>query len=190
MTEQPEKEQKRSFVGEKDVPLREERPETSPVTFIKVNGKDVPLLKPEIVPTLMYGKLCEILDELKMLNNIFKEAKQPTSFQNPAPTIQQTEKALGINTNSAVPSASVTQTPLPTEQTPRVKEILAALEPVKDLLVIDLNASAMFVMVKPASFLGPDNFANVAKIIHALDGHYMSAGKNSHFEIPKAPLRK
>lgn len=185
---EPEKatEQKRSFVTDKDA-SQESRPNTSPVTTININGKEVHLLKPEIAPTLTYGKLCEILDELKMMNGFFKNVKEPTSFQNTAPPQPPASNKVEQSAQSIAPLQSP---PRPTEQTPRIKEILAALEPVADLLKIDTEGSAMSVMVKPASFLGPENFAKVAQIIRAIGGQYVSAGKNSHFEISKAPLRK
>ena len=42
-----------------------------------------------------------------------------------------------------------------------------------------------FVIVKPKRFLGSDNFAKIASVVRELGGEYVSAGKNSHFEIPK-----
>jgi hypothetical protein len=42
-----------------------------------------------------------------------------------------------------------------------------------------------FIIVKPKRFLGSDNFAKIASVIRELGGEYISAGKNSHFEIPK-----
>lgn len=42
-----------------------------------------------------------------------------------------------------------------------------------------------FVIVKPRRFLGSDNFAKIASIIRDLGGEYISAGKNSHFKVPK-----
>lgn len=42
-----------------------------------------------------------------------------------------------------------------------------------------------YIIVKPKRFLGSDNFAKIASIVHELGGEYISAGKNSHFEIPK-----
>jgi len=184
MTEQPTDEQKRSFVDPKDVP-REEKPNTSPITIIKIDGKDVPLLKPEVALTLIYGKLCALVDEMKMLNAVFSKASEPKTFQNPAP-IQPTSG----NIPPMQSTAPLQMPPKPTEQTPRVKEILAALEPVKDLLIIDTESSTMLVLVKPAQFLGPENFAKVASVVRAIGGQYVSAGKNSHFEISKTPLRK
>ena len=45
--------------------------------------------------------------------------------------------------------------------------------------------SGKFIIVKPRRFLGSDNFAKIASIVRDLGGEYISAGRNSHFEIPK-----
>jgi hypothetical protein len=42
-----------------------------------------------------------------------------------------------------------------------------------------------FVVVKPRRFLGSDNFSKVASVVRELGGEYVSAGKNSHFKVPK-----
>ena len=42
-----------------------------------------------------------------------------------------------------------------------------------------------FVIVKPRRFLGSDNFAKIASIVRDLGGDYVSAGRNSHFKVPK-----
>jgi len=46
--------------------------------------------------------------------------------------------------------------------------------------------SGTFIIVKPRRFLGSDNFAKIASIIRNLGGEYISAGRNSHFKVPKA----
>ncbi len=42
-----------------------------------------------------------------------------------------------------------------------------------------------YVIVKPRQFLGSDNFAKIASIVRGIGGDYISAGKESHFRIPK-----
>ncbi|KON31883.1 hypothetical protein AC477_03685 [miscellaneous Crenarchaeota group-1 archaeon SG8-32-1] len=42
-----------------------------------------------------------------------------------------------------------------------------------------------YIVVKPKRFLGSDNFAKIASVVRELGGEYISAGKNSHFKIPK-----
>jgi hypothetical protein len=46
--------------------------------------------------------------------------------------------------------------------------------------------SGTFIIVKPRRFLGSDNFAQIASIVRNLGGEYISAGRNSHFKVPKA----
>jgi len=45
--------------------------------------------------------------------------------------------------------------------------------------------SGKFIIVKPRRFLGSDNFAKIASIVRNLGGEYISAGRNSHFKVPK-----
>ena len=170
--------EKRSFVSQDDIPkeTQKETPKEPKELTEKVEGKEYKILKPEVALTLIYGKLADILTEIKSLNSIFsKAATTSQSFSNSTLTSQ--------------PVAPISTSVKPTEQTPRVKEILTALEPYADLLNIDVESSTMLVLVKPAQFLGSDNFSKIASTIRAIGGQYVSMGKNSHFEVPKAPKR-
>jgi hypothetical protein len=40
-------------------------------------------------------------------------------------------------------------------------------------------------VIKPRQFLGSDNFSKIAAIVRSANGEYVSAGKASHFRIPK-----
>jgi hypothetical protein len=42
-----------------------------------------------------------------------------------------------------------------------------------------------YIMIKPRQFLGSDNFAKIASIVRGIGGDYVSAGKGSHFRVPK-----
>ncbi|MCW4053070.1 MAG: hypothetical protein NWE78_07685, partial [Candidatus Bathyarchaeota archaeon] len=42
-----------------------------------------------------------------------------------------------------------------------------------------------FIKVKPRQYLGSDNFAKIASTIREAGGEYVSAGRDSHFRIPK-----
>ena len=44
-----------------------------------------------------------------------------------------------------------------------------------------------YIMVKPRRFLGSENFAKIASAVRGLGGEYISAGKDSHFRVPKNP---
>ena len=58
----------------------------------------------------------------------------------------------------------------------------------------DFTANASFhrgqekddtIILKPKSFLGSEDFAKIAHIVRTNKGEYISAGKESHFKIPK-----
>ena len=42
-----------------------------------------------------------------------------------------------------------------------------------------------YIMVKPRQFLGSENFAKIASAVRGMGGEYISAGKDSHFRVPK-----
>ena len=41
------------------------------------------------------------------------------------------------------------------------------------------------IIIKPRRFLGSENFSKIASLIRSAGGEYISAGKESHFKIPK-----
>jgi hypothetical protein len=51
--------------------------------------------------------------------------------------------------------------------------------------LLNFEDQGKWIKVSPKQFLGSDNFARVLAIVHELKGEYVSAGKNSHFKIPK-----
>ena len=42
-----------------------------------------------------------------------------------------------------------------------------------------------FIVIKPKQFLGSENFAKIASAVRGMGGEYISAGKESHFRVPK-----
>ncbi len=45
-----------------------------------------------------------------------------------------------------------------------------------------------FIIIKPKSFLGSENFAKIASAVRGMGGEYISQGKDSHFRVPKKKL--
>lgn len=64
-------------------------------------------------------------------------------------------------------------------------------EKVEELFPDDLRSTLTFepqqdaFISKPMKFLGSENFARIAAIVKQHKGGYISAGKESHFRIPK-----
>ncbi len=42
-----------------------------------------------------------------------------------------------------------------------------------------------YILIKPKQFLGSENFAKIASAVRGMGGEYISAGKDSHFRVPK-----
>ena len=42
-----------------------------------------------------------------------------------------------------------------------------------------------YVIVRPRRYLGREDFSKVAQIIREMGGEYVSAGKDSHFKVPR-----
>ncbi len=51
--------------------------------------------------------------------------------------------------------------------------------------LLDFEEKEDYIRVKPRKYLGSDNFAKIASTIRGAGGEYISAGKESHFRIPK-----
>ncbi len=71
------------------------------------------------------------------------------------------------------------------------KEGMRSVEGVRGSFSSDLEVMLFFVeagdyiVIKTRRFLGSDNFAKIASIVRSLGGEYISAGKDSHFKVPR-----
>ena len=50
---------------------------------------------------------------------------------------------------------------------------------------LDFEDKADLIIIKPKQFLGSENFAKIASAVRGMGGEYISAGKDSHFRVPK-----
>ena len=73
----------------------------------------------------------------------------------------------------------------------QIPEKTKVIEDIKMLFPEDLENLLSFeekedyVMIKPRQFLGSENFAKIASTVRGAGGEYVSAGKASHFRVPK-----
>ena len=73
----------------------------------------------------------------------------------------------------------------PKAEKARTVEDVRALFPseLEEMLIFQENKD--YIIMKTRRFLGSNNFARIAAIVRAQKGEYVSAGKDSHFKIPK-----
>ena len=73
----------------------------------------------------------------------------------------------------------------------QIAEKTKVIEDIKMLFPEDLENLLSFeekedyVMIKPRQFLGSENFSKIASTVRGVGGEYVSAGKASHFRVPK-----
>lgn len=56
-------------------------------------------------------------------------------------------------------------------------------EDLEDMLLFEEKEE--YIVIKPRQYLGSENFAKIASIIRDQGGEYISAGKESHFRLPR-----
>jgi hypothetical protein len=80
--------------------------------------------------------------------------------------------------------------PTPTLPQP-VQERSKGIEDIKMMLpedlesLLDFDEKEDYIIIKPRQFLGSENFAKIASAVRGIGGEYISAGKASHFRVPK-----
>jgi hypothetical protein len=123
-------------------------------------------------------KLTEKIDELLIiLNSVAEDLRQ----------VSGSLKSLAIS--------QITQpAPSPAAAAPATPEVYGKKTSIEDIRMMfpeDLENLLSFeekqdyIMIKPRQFLGSDNFAKIASIVRGIGGDYVSAGKGSHFRVPK-----
>jgi hypothetical protein len=76
--------------------------------------------------------------------------------------------------------------PTPKEQLKtRTLQEIQALFPVDLRDKLNFQESEQHVIMKTKQFLGSQDFARIAAIVRGAGGEYISAGKESHFRIPR-----
>jgi hypothetical protein len=91
---------------------------------------------------------------------------------------------------AAPPPLSLGQSPT-VAGAPRVLERSKAIEDLRTMFPEDLENLLNFeekddyIIIKPRQFLGSDNFSKIASVVRQAGGEYISAGKASHFRVPK-----
>ena len=82
----------------------------------------------------------------------------------------------------------------PVAQVPTAKEVGSKLRSLDDIRMsfpeeletrLGFEEKGDYIIIKPKQFLGSENFAKIASAVRGMGGEYISAGKDSHFRVPK-----
>lgn len=120
-------------------------------------------------------RLVERIDELLMVLNKISEDLRTVS--------------------ASVKSMAVSQITQPTSQAPApVSHETHEKKSIEDIRMVfpedlehllNFEDKGDYIMVKPRQFLGSENFAKIASTVRGIGGEYISAGRDSHFRVPK-----
>ena len=112
----------------------------------------------------------ELLERIDELLSILKMVSRDLT------DISKELKAVGV--------PETTPAPTPTGGM-RTTEDVRVLFPKELEEMLTFEERGEYIVVKPRQYLGADNFAKIASIIREAGGEYISAGKESHFRIPR-----
>jgi len=121
-------------------------------------------------------KLVEKIDELLIvLNGIVEDLR----------TVSTSLKSLAVSQlTQPTPPTLTPVTPESREQKTAIEDIRMMFpEDLEDLLSFEEKEE--YIIIKPRQFLGSENFAKIASIVRGIGGDYISAGKESHFRVPR-----
>ena len=119
----------------------------------------------------LVGKVDKIL---KALNDISEEMR----------SVSASMKSLA---GGQITQPTATQAPTPAEAGAKQR----SLDEMRMSFPEELEARLSFeekgdyIIIKPKQFLGSENFAKIASAVRGMGGEYISAGKDSHFRVPK-----
>jgi len=126
------------------------------------------------------------VDELVVvLNGIMEDLKQVTASLKSL-AVEQITQPLTASPPTALPqpAPSVVGAPRPLDRS-KATEDMKMLFPEDLENMLSFEEKDEYVIIKPRQFLGSDNFSKIASIIRGVGGEYVSAGKASHFRVPK-----
>jgi len=125
------------------------------------------------------------VDELVVILSGIAEDLRQVSASLKSLSVQQITQPV-----AAPPPLSLGQSPT-VAGAPRVLEKSKAIEDLRTMFPEDLENLLNFeekddyIIIKPRQFLGSDNFSKIASVVRQAGGEYISAGKASHFRVPK-----
>jgi hypothetical protein len=122
----------------------------------------------------------EVLQRIDELLDVLKRISQD---------LADVSKSLKAATGVAAPSRPTTPSPTPTPAVPsgalRSAKDAQTMFPTELEDMLNFTETPEYVIIKPRKYLGSDNFAKIASIVRSNGGEYISAGKESHFRIPR-----
>jgi hypothetical protein len=100
-------------------------------------------------------------------------------------------KTISRDLSDIVKSLKEVEVPVSAPAAPPAEVKRRSTEDVRTLFPKDLEDMLLFeekeeyIVIRPRQYLGSENFAKIASIVREQGGEYISAGKESHFRVPR-----
>jgi len=118
----------------------------------------------------------EVLQRIDQLLFVLKEISQDLT------DISKSLKVAGVPSPVTAPSPA----PAPASTGPmRSAKDIRTLFPKELEDMLNFEETGKYIIIKPRQYLGSENFAKIASIVRGTGGEYISAGKESHFRVPR-----
>lgn len=115
------------------------------------------------------------------LSKISEELRSVSASLKSLAAGQTTQTSSQVNTSVPPP---ILATPLDTSKQRSLDDIKMSF-PEELESRLDFQEKGDYIVIKPKMFLGSENFAKIASAVRGMGGEYISAGKESHFRVPK-----
>ena len=126
-------------------------------------------VKPSTEETL--HRLNEVLDVLKRISEDLQD-------------ISESLKSAEPSKPPAIMPATTPTVPTPESVGKEIEDIrMMFTKELEEMLIFEDKGN--FIQITPRQYLGSENFAKIASVIREAGGEYISAGRNSHFRVPK-----
>ena len=133
-------------------------------------------------------QLLQRVDEITVSLNKVSEELRSVSASLKSLAVGQITSQSTAKTYSPTPTQALSPTTASTSAPPSKQR---SLDDIRMSFPEELEARLSFdekgdyIIIKPKQFLGSENFAKIASAVRGMGGEYISAGKDSHFRVPK-----
>jgi TolA-binding protein len=137
----------------------------------------------------MNATILKMQEELRSVSASLKSLAVSQITQPPAVHVVNSSPKPAASTPKPAPTATP-QKAAPATSTPEGNK-MRSLDDIRMSFPEELESRLSFeekgeyIIIKPKQFLGSDNFAKIASAVRGMGGEYISAGKDSHFRVPK-----
>ena len=127
--------------------------------------------------------LTKRVDELVLIMNGISEDLRQVSASLRSLAVSQITQPIAAHPAPAL-SQPVAGAPQPQEKSKVIEDVKMMFpEDLENLLSFEEKED--YIIIKPRQFLGSENFAKIASVVRGMGGEYISAGRDSHFRVPK-----